>query len=94
MRPFTVILGVILGTSVAIAFGLAVVWLVFFILSGEHPRLEAELPELARSSGIFFVLSVLSAAGFLGNLKSARWRWPPLLLLWPALALTGWYYWP
>ena len=94
MKPFTVILGIILGTCLAIAFGLAVVFLIFWILSSEHPRLAVEMPNLARSSGIFLVLTALAASSFFGSLRAAPWRHTPLVLLWVGLAITGWYYWP
>jgi hypothetical protein len=94
MQPFTVILGIILGSLVAIGFGLTVVLFLFWLLQGDYPRVASELPELARSTAIFSILAGLAAAGFLGTLKRRLWRYLALGLLWIGLGATGWYYWP
>lgn len=94
MKPFTVVLGIILGSLVSIAASLGGVLLVFWILRDESPRFGAEMPELLRSTGIFFALAALAAGGFVGMLRNARWRIVCLGLLWAGLIATGWYYWP
>jgi len=94
MQPLTVILGILFGTLFAIAFGLAVVMLIFWLLQGEHPRLAAEIPELLRAVAMFTVLAVLSAVSFLSSLRRNKWRHGVLLLLLGATYLVGLYYWP
>jgi hypothetical protein len=94
MHPFVAILGIVAGSLVSLAFGLAVVLLVFWLLQDDHPRFAAELPEVARGFATFFVLAMLAAAAFLGTVKQRAWRYPPLTLLWGGLLATGWYYWP
>jgi hypothetical protein len=94
MQPFAAILGFIAGSLVAIAFGLAVVLMVFWLLRAEHPQFRAELPELARSFVIFFCLAAFAALAFLGTVRSRRWRYAPLAFMWVGLSLTAWYYWP
>lgn len=94
MNPFTVILGITLGSLVSIAFSLGGVLLVFWILQDESPRFDAEMPELLRSTAIFFILAAIAGVGFIGTLKKTRWRHACLALLWCALIGTGWYYWP
>jgi hypothetical protein len=93
-RPFTVLLGIFLGTLFSIAFGLSIVCLVFWILRDEEPRLAAEFPSLLMSTGIFTVLSVCAALSFYGSLKLTAWRYLPMLCLWLGLLLAGRYYWP
>ena len=93
-RPFTVLLGIILGTLFAIAFGLAVVCLVFWILREEEPRVMAELGSLLISTAIFWGLSGLAALSFWGSLRSAAWRYLPMAMLWGGIFLAGQYYWP
>ena len=93
-RPFTVLLGIILGTLFAIAFGLSVVSLVFWILKDEEPRLAAEFGSLLISTGIFAVLSVVAGSSFYGSLRRAVWRHVPMACLWFGILLTGRYYWP
>ncbi len=94
MKPFTAVLGILLGSLVSITVSLGGVLLVFWILRAESPRYGAEMPELLRSTGIFFVLAALAAGGFVGMLRKARWRLACLGLLWAGLIGTGWYYWP
>jgi len=94
MNPFTVILGITLGSLVSIAFSLGGVLFVFWFLRDESPRFDAELPELLHSTAIFFVLAALAAAGFIGTVKNKRWRHGCLAFLWFGLIGTGLYYWP
>ena len=94
MRPFVVILGIILGTLVAIAFGLVTVLFIFWLLQDENPRFSAELVPLVQSSVIFTVLAATAAVGFLATLRGEPWRYAVLALLWVGLGLTGWLYWP
>ena len=92
--PATVVLGILLGSSFAIAFGLSVVSLLFWILRGEHDRLTAELPELLRSTLMFTVLAGAAALSFFGVLRRSSWRhWATASLL-IGLVLIGRYYWP
>ena len=94
MQPFTAILGIVLGSLVSLAFGLAVVLFVFWVLRNDNPRFAAELPELARAAVIFLLLAILSGFGFLGTVRARRWRYGPLAMMWLGLLLVGWYYWP
>ena len=93
-KPFTVLLGIVLGTVFSIFFGLAVVSFVFWLLKDEEPRLAAEFGSLLVSTGIFLVLSVIAASSFYGSLRRRVWRHVPMACLWLAIFLTGRYYWP
>lgn len=94
MQPLTVVLGIVLGSVFSVAFGLAIVWLIFGLRQGEDSRYALELPELARATVLFSLVTVLSAYAFLGSLRSATWRRWPLLGLVIGLAGIGFYYWP
>ena len=94
MRPLAVLIGIVMGSSVAIALGLGMVLIVFLILAGEHAELEAEFRPLLRASGLFAALAAASAASFLGELKGARWRPYAFAALIGTLALVTWTYWP
>ena len=94
MRPFTVLIGIVLGSAASITFGLGAVLFVFWVLLGEHPDLSRELPRLAGSLGAFGILTTASAGSFLGEAKVRPWRgWAHLatgiclcgviLLYWP-----------
>jgi len=94
MRPFTVLIGIILGTAASFTFGLGTVLIVFLVLGREHPELPRELPRVAGSLAAFAILTAASAGSFLGEAKSRAWRgWAHLatgiclggviLLYWP-----------
>ena len=93
-RPFTVLMGIVLGTVFSIAFGLSIVCLIFWILQDEEPRLAAEVDSLLISTTIFIGLSIAAGLSFIGSLKQTAWRYLPIASLWLGLLLTGRYYWP
>ncbi|HEX3846717.1 MAG TPA: hypothetical protein VHV81_05000 [Steroidobacteraceae bacterium] len=74
MRPFTVLIGIVLGSAASITFGLATVLIVFAVLAGEHPDLRREFPQLAVNFGAFALLTAASASSFLGQVKERGWR--------------------
>jgi hypothetical protein len=74
MRPFTVLIGIVLGSAASITFGLSAVLIVFCILRGEHPELAREMPQLAASLLAFGALTAASAGSFLGQAKLLPWR--------------------
>ncbi|HRP34403.1 MAG TPA: hypothetical protein PLI48_00845 [Gammaproteobacteria bacterium] len=94
MQPMTVVTGILLGSSAAIAAGLAVVVLIFLLLSGEHPRLGAEIGMLLASTGIFLGMTAVCAASFISLVKQLRWWWIPQAGMWAALGLVVLYYLP
>ncbi|HEY4647382.1 MAG TPA: hypothetical protein VIH25_14010 [Steroidobacteraceae bacterium] len=94
MRPLTVLIGIIMGSSVSIALGLGMVLIVFLILGGERPQLREEFRPLLTAVTLFTVLSGLALAAFLGNLRQRSWRRVALAGLWGGLLLVGWFYWP
>ena len=49
MRPFTVLIGIVMGSAASITFGLFAVLVVFALLAGRHPDLSHELPQLLLS---------------------------------------------
>jgi hypothetical protein len=94
MRPLTVLLGIIMGSSVAIALGLGMVLIVFLILLGERPELREEFGPLMLGIVLFAVLSALSVASFMGSLRERPWRRVAMAGLWSAMLVVGWIYWP
>jgi hypothetical protein len=94
MRPFTVLIGIVLGSAASFTFGLGTVLIVFLVLGPQHPELPRELPRVAGSLAAFAVLTAASAGSFLGEAKVRPWRgWAHLatgiclcgviLLYWP-----------
>lgn len=94
MRPFGILLGVFLGSCVAIFAGLAIVCFTFWVIMDDYPRLEAELPLLMLATAMFGGCSALGGMGMWGHLRRAAWRWAPLCLFWASLVGVGAYFWP
>ena len=94
MQPLTVILGIILGSCVSIAFSLSAVLLIFWLLSAEYPRFAAEMPALALAVAVFWTLAAMAAAGFIGTVKARAWRYFAYIGLFCGMVLTGRFYWP
>jgi CDP-diglyceride synthetase len=94
MRPFTVLIGIVLGSAASITFGLAAVLIVFGVLAGRHPELRRELPQLTLSLLAFGVLTAASAGSFLSQLKKLHWRsWAHAGTVAVLAAIVLWY-WP
>src|SRR3979490_2219342 len=74
MRPFTVLIGIVMGSAASITFGLVAVLIVFCILAGTHPDLSRELPQLAMSLIAFGILTAASPGGLVGQAKGRSWR--------------------
>jgi hypothetical protein len=94
MRPFTVLIGIILGSAASITFGLGAVLVVFSVLMGEHPDLSREMPRLAGSLLAFIALTAASAGSFLGQAKLRPWRGWAHLATAICLCGLGLLYWP
>jgi hypothetical protein len=94
MRPFTVLIGIILGSAASITFGLGTVLIVFWVLAGEHPDLYRELPQLMRSLTAFAVLTAASAGSFLGQAKVRPWRLWAHVATAACLGVVVFLYWP
>jgi hypothetical protein len=98
MRPFTVLIGILLGSAVSITFGLGAVAIVFGVLVYLHPDLAPDLspefPRLRVSLLVFAILTAFSASSFLGQVRARAWaRWAHVAT---AACLVGifWLYWP
>jgi hypothetical protein len=94
MSPLTVFTGIVMGSAVTIALGLAMTLAVFMILSGQHPQLTREYGTLLTSFGLFFALALAAAYAFVGVLRRRTWRWYAQAATWVLIAAIGLYYWP
>ena len=94
MRPFTVLIGIVLGSAASITFGLGAVLVVFCVLAGQHPDLSRELPQLMWSLTAFAVLTAASAGSFLGQIKARSWRGWAHLATAACLGAVILLYWP
>jgi hypothetical protein len=94
MRPFTVLIGIVMGTAASITFGLAAVMIVFGFLAAEHPDLKHELPRLILSLAAFGALTAASAGSFVGQAKVRPWRPWAHTATFACLCLVVLLYWP
>jgi hypothetical protein len=92
MRPAVVLLGFVLGSAAAITFALAGTAIVFLVLRGEHPRLDAEIGELLFNVALFGVLTVAAGASFVGEIRQRHWRRASLAALAAVLAAIAAYH--
>ena len=94
MRPFTVLIGIVLGSAGSVTFGLGAVLIIYALLAGEHPELQRELPQLIGSFLAFGFLTAASAGSFLGQAKTRRWRGWAHLATAAVLGAVVLMYWP
>jgi hypothetical protein len=94
MRPFTVLIGIVLGSAASITFGLGTVLIVFCVLRGEHPELSREVPRLVSSLLAFTLLTAAAAGSFLGQVKVRPWRGWAYLATVTCLGAVILLYWP
>lgn len=94
MRPFLVLLGLVLGSAASIAFSLLAVSIVFAVLQPRYPRLGAELGPLLVNLVVFLVLAAVAGLSFYAELKRRVWRHGSALVLGALLIAVGRYYWP
>jgi len=94
MKPLALILGIVMGSSLALAVALGMTGIVFLLLPEYSSRLAAEQLPLLKGIAWTWSLTALSAASFIGELKGRRWRYPCQLLLLLLLSVLLWRYWP
>src|SRR3979490_2268711 len=94
MRPLTVLIGIVLGSAASITFGLGAVLIVFCVLTGEHPDLAHELPQLVGSLIGFAAWPAASAGSFLGQVTVRPWRGWAHLATAACLCALVMLYWP
>jgi len=94
LRPLTVLLGIIMGSAVALAAGLAMTAIVFLFLGDYASRLESERLPLLKGLLWSWSLAAVAAAAFVGELRNRRWKLWPALALAAMLATLGAIYWP
>jgi len=91
MRPLTILIGILLGSSASITFSLSVVCAISAVLGRSHPELAEEVPPLLSSLAAFVLLTAASAGSFVGQIKGRSWRgWAHLATV---LVLAGIVYW-
>jgi hypothetical protein len=94
MRPLSVLLGIVMGSTVSIALGLFLTLVVFLLLPEYSLRLADERKPLLGALALSSALAVVSAGSFYGELRQRRWRVAAQIALALLLAVGTWLYWP
>jgi hypothetical protein len=94
MRPLAVLLGIVMGSTVSLAVGLALTWVVFLLMPQHADRLAAEKAPLLKAILLFTLLAAASAASFYAEIRSRRWRLQAIAVMVALLGVAFWAYWP
>jgi hypothetical protein len=94
MRPMAVLLGIIMGSSVALTVALTMSAVVFMLLPEYSARLASERLPLLKGLLWGWSLAGVASASFIGELRGRRWRFATQALLGVMLLALGWIYWP
>lgn len=94
MQPLAALIGIVMGSSVALLAGLIMTLLVFLLLPEFHERLSGEFRPLVQAIAWAVLLVATSVAAFLGEIRHKPWRLAASLALAVAVLLVGWNYWP
>jgi hypothetical protein len=94
MRPLTALLGIIMGSAVAMAAGLLMSGAVFLFLGDYGSRLQSEQGPLLRGIAWSVCAALIGVAAFYGELRLRRWRRLPQLALALLLVVAGIVFWP
>jgi hypothetical protein len=87
MSPLAVLTAIILGSAVAIGFGLCMVWFLAFWLRDESRQLASELGRLPIYCALFIALSAIAGSALLGLYKKRSWRWWAQGAMWAMVGL-------
>jgi hypothetical protein len=94
MRPLTILIGIVMGSTVSLAVGLLGTWIVILFLPQDAERFAPEHAALLRAIAIFTALAASTAFSFYGDLRARSWRLTAHALSLLLLAATIWAYWP
>ena len=90
MRPLAVLLGIVMGSTVSIAIGLAMTLVVFLFLPEYSARVDAEFSPLLRYLAVTLLLAAVAVASFYAELRGLRWRRGAQAALVALLAAIAW----
>jgi hypothetical protein len=94
MRPWATLLGIVMGSTIALFAGLAMTLVVYLLLPEFYDRLAGEFRPLLVAVGWAAALSGVAVLAFVGELRSRSWRHLAQVGLGVLLLAFGWAYWP
>ncbi len=93
MGPLTALTAIVLGSAVAIAFGLTAVLVIFLVIRGESAQVDVEIARLPFYCAMFLALSGVAGVAMYSLLKSLPWRWRAQWAMWASVALIALLVW-
>jgi hypothetical protein len=94
MRPLAALLGIVMGSAVALFGGLVLTLVVFLLLPEFRDELSAEFLPLLQAIAWAALLAAAAVAAFVGEIRHRAWRYGAMLATVVALLGIGWRYWP
>jgi hypothetical protein len=94
MRPLTILLGIVMGSTVSLAVGLAMTWVVILFLPADSAQFAPEQGQLLQAIAVFTALSTAAAFSFYGDLRTRTWRLLAHGATGALMAAAIWLYWP
>ncbi|MFT3807377.1 hypothetical protein [Arenimonas sp.] len=92
MGPLAALNAIVLGSAVAIAFGLSAVLVIFLVIRGDSEQVGVEIGRLPVYCVLFLALSAVAGAAMFSLMKELRWRWWAQLAMWSCVAgLVLWF---
>jgi hypothetical protein len=93
MQPLAVLLGIVMGSTVSIAVGLAMTVIVFLFLPEYSERLAGEFGPLLSYFAVTSGLAAIAVAAFVGELRARSWRrGAQSTLALALLSIVAWYW--
>jgi len=95
MRPLAVLIGIIMGSTFTLFFGLALTWVtLLFVPADEASQLFGEKTTLGVAIAVFGTLSAVAGISFYAQLRERRWRLAAHAATTVSLCTAVWLYWP
>jgi hypothetical protein len=94
MRPLTILLGIVMGSTVSLSVGLIGTWIVILFLPRDAEQFAPERIPLLQAILLFTALAAASAFSFYGDLRTRGWRRAAHAVSALLLVATIWVYWP
>ena len=94
MRPMAVVIGIIMGSAIALSVALSMSGVVFLLMPEYSARLAPERLPLLKGLAWSWSLALMGVVSFAGELRHRRWRYPAEVVLAGLLTALLIIYWP
>jgi hypothetical protein len=96
MRPLGFLLAIVTGSTVALAIGLFLTWVVILFLPENEAQFAPEHGPLLRAVAVFSLFAAVAAISFYGEMafRSRAWRFLAHMGTVAMFGVAVWMYWP